>query len=315
MSTIKTPHFDIEPSPHTLGARILGLDLSKALSSACIEDLIKALGTYGVLSYPKQTLSAQELTRFSACFGELEINVANNYQEPGIPQVMILSNMVENGKPLGIADAGQDWHTDMSYSRMVAFSNVLYGIKIPFRDGKSLGNTAFCNMHQAYAELPEEVKEKIRGRTATHDFSKFWDKMRREKGSTRPPLTEAQKLAKPPVSHPLIFLHPITQRWVLYANPGYTMSIDGMDPSESEALLNFLFEHQLQERFQYQHQWQEGDVLMWDNLGTVHNAVADYLPHEHRFIKRCQVMATRFFNSDGTPRLPLSDQPHEPHAH
>jgi len=306
MNMISTPHFQIEPNNACLGARILGLDLSKELSSPCIEDLVLALGTYGVLSYPKQNLSALDLTRFSAYFGELEINVANNYQEPGVPQVMILSNMVENGKPLGIADAGQDWHTDMSYSKMVAFTNVLYGIKIPFRNGVSLGNTAFCNMHLAYQELPQEVKDQIKGRNATHDFSKFWDKMRMEKGSTRPPLSEAQKKAKPPVSHPLTLLHPITKKWVLYANPGYTMFIDGMDPLESERLLNYLFEHQLQKRFQYQHQWQEGDVLMWDNLGTVHNAVADYLPHEHRFIKRCQVMATRFFTPDGEPKSTLS---------
>ena len=308
MNHLSTPHFDIEPSTQTLGARILGLDLSKDLGVDCIEALILALGTYGVLSYPNQTLSANELTRFSAKFGELEINVANSYQEPGIPQVMILSNMVVNGKPLGIADAGQDWHTDMSYSKMVAFTNVLYGIKIPFRNGVSLGNTVFCNMHQAYAELPQALKDKIQGQSATHDFSKFWDKMRAEKGSTRPPLTSAQKLAKPPVSHPLTLLHPITQKTVLYANPGYTMRIDGMQAAESEDILNQLFSHQLQERFQYKHHWQEGDVLMWDNLGTIHNAVADYLPHEHRYIKRCQVMASRFFNDDGTPKTPLTQQ-------
>jgi taurine dioxygenase len=121
MNIITTPHFQIEPSRFSLGARILGLDLSKELSTPCIEALVRALGTYGVLSYPNQNLTALELTRFSAYFGELEINVANNYQEPGLPQVMILSNMIENGKPLGIADAGQDWHTDMSYSKMVAF--------------------------------------------------------------------------------------------------------------------------------------------------------------------------------------------------
>ena len=300
MTILSTPHFDIQPSAHTWGARILGLDLSKDLGPDCIDALILALGTYGVLSYPKQSLSASELTRFSAKFGELEINVANSYQEPGIPQVMILSNMLDNEKPVGIADAGQDWHTDMSYSKMVAFTNVLYGIKIPFRNGVSLGNTAFCNMHKAYEELPQTLKEKIQGRSATHDFSKFWEKMRAEKGSTRPPLTPAQKLSKPPVSHPLTLRHPITHKTVLYANPGYTMHIDGMQATESEDILQQLFAHQLQERFQYKHHWQEGDVLMWDNLGTIHNAVADYLPHEHRYIKRCQVMATRFFNNDGS---------------
>ncbi len=302
MLTQTSSHFEIRPTSQTLGAQIIGLDLSKTLSLDCIEAVMMALGTYGVLSFPKQTLGARELAAFSARFGELEINVANNYQEPGIPEVMILSNMIEDGKALGIADAGQDWHTDMSYSQMIAFTNVLYGIKIPYRDGVSLGNTVFCNMHQAYEELPQALKEKIKDATATHDFSKFWDKMRMEKASARPPLTPAQKLAKPPVSHPMTLLHPITKKRVLYANPGYTMYIDGMDAKESEELLAQLFEHQLQEHLQYKHQWAEGDVLMWDNLGTIHNAVADYLPHEHRYIKRCQVMATRFFNADGSAK-------------
>jgi taurine dioxygenase len=126
--------------------------------------------------------------------------------------------------------------------------------------------------------------------------------MRREKGSTRPPLTDAQKAAKPPVSQPVVMQHPITGKPVLYVNPGYAMRINELPQETSDDWLDFLFKHQLQTQFQYQHLWQEGDVLMWDNMGTVHNAVADYKPHEHRFIKRCQVMATKFFHADGTRR-------------
>jgi taurine dioxygenase len=132
--------------------------------------------------------------------------------------------------------------------------------------------------------------------------------MRREKGSNRPPLTEAQKAAKPPVSHPVVMTHPITGRKVLYVNPGYATRINEIDPQESDLWLDFLFRHQLQESFRYRHLWQEGDVLMWDNLGTIHNAVADYRPDEHRLIKRCQVMATRFFNADGRPKSPVGAQ-------
>ena len=162
---------------------------------------------------------------FSAQFGELEINVANSYQEPGLPEVMILSNIVKNGKPIGLSDAGQDWHTDMSYSRTVAFANVLYGIKIPDRDGKPLGPTDFCNMHAAYEELPADLKALLEGMSVLHDFNKFWEMMRRERGSARPALTEAQRKAKPPVSHKIFLTHPLTGRKVLYANPGYAMRI------------------------------------------------------------------------------------------
>ena len=215
---------------------------------------------------------------------------------------MILSNIVENGKPIGLADAGQDWHTDMSYSRMIAFTNVLYGIKIPHRDGKPLGATEFCNMHAAYEGLPEDLKQRLDGMTALHDFNKFWEKMRREKGSKRPPLTEAQRKAKPPVSHPVFLTHPITGRKVLYANPGYTVRINELPEAESDEVLDFLFAHQTQDKYRYASRWQAGDVLMWDNMGTIHNAVADYGPDEHRLIKRCQVMATRFFGDDGAAR-------------
>ncbi|MFY4259740.1 TauD/TfdA dioxygenase family protein [Achromobacter xylosoxidans] len=278
-----------------LGARILDIDLARPLADADYRAIEAALGRHGVVSFPKQVLEAAHLKAFAERFGTLEVNVANMYFEPGLPEVMILSNMVENGKPVGLSDAGQDWHTDMSYSRTIAFSNVLYGIRIPMRDGRSLGNTEFCNMHAAYDDLPDALKTELDGMTITHDFNKFWEMMRREKGSTRPPLTEEQKRRKPPVSHPVFLTHPITGRKVLYANPGYSVKINELPEARSAEVLDFLFQHQLQEKYRYRHQWQEGDVLMWDNMGTIHNAVADYRPDEPRLIKRCQVMADRYF--------------------
>ena len=165
---------DVIPSGKTLGASITGLDLSVALPPATVDAVKRALGEYGVLRFPRQQLTPQQLVDFSARFGKLEINVANSYQEPGLPQIMILSNIQENGKPIGLSDAGQNWHTDMSYSKTIAFANVLYGIKIPVRDGKTLGNTEFCNMHAAYDDLPGDLKQKLDGKTVLHDFNKFW---------------------------------------------------------------------------------------------------------------------------------------------
>jgi len=285
----------IVPSGEVLGASVEELDLRSALSSQETEHLIQALGAHIVLRFPWQSLNARQLRDFAARFGELEVNVASGpFQEPGIPEVMTLSNIVENGRPIGLADAGQDWHTDMSYSKTIAFANVLYGIKIPRRDGKPLGNTEFCSMHAAYDGLPGELKKRLEGKTVLHDFNKFWDKMRLEKGSKRLPITEAQKKAKPPVSHPIFLTHPITGRKVLYANPGYSMRINELPQKESDETLEFLFAHQTKPEYRYASRWSEGDVLMWENFGTIHNAVADYGPDEHRLIKRCQVMATRF---------------------
>ncbi len=284
----------VTSSGETLGATIEWLDLAVPLTDEQFDRVVRTLGERGVVRFPGQKLSGRQLADFSARFGELEINVANAYQEPGLPQVMILSNMVENGRPIGLADAGQDWHTDMSYSGTIAFANVLYGIKIPRRDGQALGATEFSNMHAAYEGLPAEMKRDLEGMTVLHDFNKFWEMMRREKGSKRAPLTEAQKKAKPPVSHPIFLKHPITRRRVLYANPGYSMRINELPERVSEKTLRFLFEHQLRPEYCYSFRWQEGDVLMWEDIGTIHNAVADYGPDEHRLIKRCQVMATMF---------------------
>lgn len=286
--------FEVIPSGKILGATVAGLDLAAPLTDADFKGVLKALGDYGVLRFPRQQLTAQQLVDFSARFGKLEINVANAFQEPGLPQIMILSNIVENGKPIGLSDAGQSWHTDMSYSKVVAFANVLYGIKIPRRNGKTLGNTEFCNMHAAYQDLPDDLKRKLDGKTVTHDFAKFWDMMRREKGSQRPPLTEAQRKAKPPVVHPIFLTHPLTGRKVLYANPGYSMRINELPQNESDDILAFLFEHQIRPEYRYAHVWEEGDLMLWEDIGTIHNAVADYGPDEPRLIKRCQVMATAF---------------------
>ncbi len=283
------------PSGQGLGARVDNIDLSQPLSQEQYKTIEGLLGKHGVLWFSKQTLTSAQLKTFSSTFGTLEVNVANMYQDPNIPEVMILSNKKVDGKPLGLADAGQDWHTDMSYSKMIAFTNVLYGLEIPHRDGKPLGNTEFSNMRAAYVALPQTLKQKLDGLTVLHDFNKFWENMRKQPGCTRPPLTEAQLKSKPPVSHPIFLTHPITGEKILYANPGYAMRINELPEKESDEILNFLFEHQLQPQFRYRHLWTAGDVLMWDNMGTIHNAVADYTPDEHRFIKRCQVMADRYF--------------------
>lgn len=288
----------IKPSGKTLGATVEGLDLSTPLSEKSRALIFRSLGMYGVLHFPKQLLNATSLKAFSQRFGTLEIHVANIFQDPGNPEVMILSNIVENGKAIGLADAGQGWHTDMSYSSTIAFANVLYGIQIPHRDGRPLGATEFANMHAAYDDLPKEVKQRLKHATALHDFNKFWEMMRREKGSTRPALTEEQRRQRPAVSHPVFLKHPITERFVLYANPGYTVRINDVPEEESKKLLKFLFTYQLQAKYRFAHHWAEGDVLMWDNIGTLHNAVADYRQNDHRLMKRCQVMADFVFSEE-----------------
>jgi len=291
----------IVPSGAILGARMEDFDLSQPLDDKMFEVVLQALGEHGVLHFPRQNLTALNLRDFSSRFGGLQVGLSQNLCEPGVPEVGILSNIVRDGKPIGLNDAGQDWHTDMSYNQTVGFTNVLYAIEVPRRNGQALGNTCFANMQAAYDDLPQDIKTRFKDATAIHDFNKFWENMRLRSGSNRAPLTPEQRAKRPPSEHPLFLTHPITGKKILYCNPGYAIRINGLSESESEKMLAYLTEHQLQAKYQYAHSWTEGDVLMWDHIGTLHNAIPDYEPHEHRLIKRCQVMADRVFEPGFLP--------------
>ena len=287
----------IEPTGAILGATVRGVDLAQPLREAAFGRILMALGTHGVLRFPDQRLDIGDVKRFSELFGEIQGNPIRAVDSTqAYPEVGILSNVKENGAYIGSPDAGQDWHTDMSYRDTIGFVNVLYGIRIPRRDGRPLGGTEFANMHAAYDALPEEIKARLDGMTATHDFEKFWEHMRRDKASGRPAMTDEQRKRRPPVVHPLFLTHPITGRKVLYCNEGYAIRINELSSIESDAMLDFLFRHQLEMRFRYKHDWNENDLLIWDHLGTIHRAIADYGPDEIRLMRRCQVMATKVFD-------------------
>jgi taurine dioxygenase len=285
----------IEPTGQILGATVSGIDLSTPLSDRDFATILLALGRHGVLRFSAQRLEAAALRDFSRRFGRIQATLTGRHHEPGMPEVGILSNIIENGEAIGITDAGQDWHTDMSYNETIGFLNVLYAVEVPRRDGQVLGATAFVNTQAAYEDLAPEVKARLRDATATHDFNKFWENMRVRPGSLRAPLSEEQRRRRPPSVHPVFLTHPITGRTVLYCNPGYAIRINELDLAESGSVLAMLFAHQLQPKYQYVHRWTEGDVLVWDHIGTLHNAIADYRPDEHRLMKRCQVMADRIF--------------------
>jgi taurine dioxygenase len=288
----------IEPINPVLGATVRGIDLAQPMGREDFGRILLALGRFGVLRFPDPQLNVGDVKRFSELFGEIQgnpIREADSSRE--FPQVGILSNLKKGGNYIGSPDAGQDWHTDMSYRDVMGFVNVLYGIRIPRRDGKPLGGTEFANMHAAYDGLPQDMKTRLADVTATHNFEKFWENMRQNHGSTRPPMTDEQRRRRPPVVHPLFLTHPITGRKVLYANPGYTVRINELSEQESDETLEFLFAHQLQPQYRWTNQWTENDLLIWDHLGTIHRAIADYRPDEIRLMHRCQVMATKVFDA------------------
>ncbi len=287
------------PNPgEVLGATVSGIDLTQPVADADFARIFRALGDYGVLRFPGQLLDAPTLRDFSARFGDLQVSSGLGAHEPGIPEVSILSNVKQDGKNIGIPDAGQDWHTDMTYNRIPGFVNALVAYKVPVRDGQVLGATEFRNTVLAYDELDPALKARLATATATHDLNKYWEHMRRDKGSQRPPLSPEQRAKRPPVQHPVFLTHPITGRKVLYVNPGFTDFIDGMDRGESDRILAQLFEHILKPRYRYIHRWQENDLLLWDHIGSWHYAVPDYRPDEYRLMKRCQVMANKVMDPE-----------------
>src|ERR1700723_113071 len=291
----------IESTGAVLGATARGIDLTQPLSERYRGQILLALGRYGVLRFPDQHLDLGALKRFSEQFGEIQ-GPATRGRDPiqEYPEVDILSNLKEGGEYIGSPDAGQDWHTDMTYREVPGFVNVLYGIRIPHRDGQPLGGTEFANMHRAYDALPAEIKTRLDGMTATHNIEKFWEHMRRAHNSPRPPMTEEQRRRRPPVTHPVFLTHPITGRKVLYCNPGFAIRINELPEAESAAMLQYFYDHQLQDRFRYTHHWTENDLLVWDHIGTIHRAIADYRPDEIRLMRRCQVMATKVFDPEFT---------------
>lgn len=289
----------VTPSGAGLGATIEGIDLSQPLSPGDLGLILRAFADHAVLRFPRQNLDPGRQVAFSSRFGTCEVSSAGSpFSVPGHPQVMLLSNVVENGRIIGLADAGQDWHTEMSYAKVFGYINVLFAVKVPVRDGRPLGATEFQDMAAAYDDLPAAWKARIEGRTATHDLNGYWEKMRQRPGTQRKPLTPEQRAAKPPVSHAMVLTHPISGRKSLYCNVGFTSHVDGVSKEESDEILGFLFEHQMQEKYRWVFRWSEGDVLCWDNLWTMHNAVGDYRADEPRLMRRCQVKADWIFSSE-----------------
>ena len=286
----------VTPTGQILGATITGVDLKTDIAKADFAGILRALGEYGVLRFPGQHLDAASLKRFSERFGQIQVLKGVKHHEPGMPEVTVLSNVKVNGEPIGAPDAGQSWHTDMTYSQTKGFVNILSAFMVPMRDGKPVGSTEFTNTQAAAADLPADIAKRLTGLTATHDIEMFWEYMRREKGSKRPPMSAEMRAQRPPVHHPVLMKHPITGRNVIYVNPGFTTRIDGLPEAEGAELLKYLLDHVFQEKYRYVHEWAVGDLLLWDNLGSWHFARPDYGPDELRLMKRCQVMADRIFD-------------------
>ncbi len=287
----------IEPLSSHLGASVRGVDVSKPLDAATFGLVLKAIGDYGLLRFPGQTITPAQQRDFAAHFGHTQAIRGRLaiFTAPGVPEINILSNIKENGQPIGATDAGVIWHTDMVHNETPGFANVLYALKVPRRDGRVLGGTEFYNLQAAYEDLPDDIKARLTDAYGVYTGENYTSIERTPFPEYGTNSHKAHK--KEPVRHRIIATHPISGRKTLYCDPGHVDYIEGLPPGERDEMLQYLLKHIMQPKFHFVYDWCEGDVMMWDNLRTVHHAVLDFGPEEHRLIWRCQVEGDKVFDA------------------
>ncbi|MDQ0401824.1 TauD/TfdA family dioxygenase [Streptomyces sp. NBC_01723] len=270
-------HFEVVPQARTIGAEIRGVDLSRPLGATLREELNRALLEWKVLFFRAQHLTSGQQRDFAGHWGELETNP--------LLSAGASADVVRFDKGAGGAPTYENvWHTDVTFRERPALGAVLQLREVP----PFGGDTMWADMAAAYDNLPPEVKERIDGARAVHDFipgfARFYGPER---------LAPHQDLF-PPVEHPVVRTHPETGRRMLFVNTSFTTRITGMDRAESDRLLRLLFQQAHVPEYQVRFRWQAGDVAFWDNRATQHYAVGDY-GSERRVAERVAIAGDRPF--------------------
>lgn len=254
----------VAPTGRALGAEVKNVDL-KRLDEPTFASFLRAFHDHSVLLVRGQTLSDQDLIAFSRRFGELDwAPVQENGRRfvDGLPEIYIVSNVKQNGEPIGSLGAGEAvWHTDMSYLDTPPIASALYALEIP----PVGGNTSFCSMYAVYEALPDELKRRIAGLQIKHDGTyNSGGFLRQGVTPTDDPRTS------PGAIHPLVCTHPDTGRQMLYLGRRRNAYLVGLELAESEMLLEQLWSHVARPEFAWEHVWQVGDLVIWDNRCTMH---------------------------------------------
>ncbi|MPZ47469.1 MAG: TauD/TfdA family dioxygenase [Betaproteobacteria bacterium] len=270
-----------------IGADILNVDLSQPLSAADFSAVYDAWMAHRVLRFRAQELTNEQVLDFSARFGELDkapINMKGEPWLPGYPNLAVMSNIIEQGQPLGSLGYGEAvWHTDMSYNDTTPSAALLYSREVT----KSGGETGFLNMYHAYETLPEDLNAAIEGKQIKHDAS------RNSAGQLRKGYKEVSDPREAPGAlHAIIIRHPVTRRRALYLGRRPLSYVVGLSLEESELLLDRLWAHATREAFAWFQKWTVGDLLMWDNRCVMHKRTA-FDPSERRYMLRTQVKGSR----------------------
>jgi taurine dioxygenase len=275
------------PSQDVIGAEIYGADLTQPLSDAEFGRIEAAFNKHAVLCFRDQQLSEPQLIAFARRFGEVERIFLTHYAHSKYPEIMLVSNIKENGHDIGHADAGRVWHTDMSYTARPPRATMLYALEVPVENGRVLGDTLFSSAADAHDSLPQEKQQGIAKLRAIHQVAG-----RRARTGTGQE-DQALRYQQPAVVHPVVRTHPHTGRKCLYVSKGECEGIEGMPQDEALSLLEELADHTVDARFRHTHRWRVRDLLMWDNCAVQHLASHDYeWPTHRRLMHRVTVGGT-----------------------
>jgi alpha-ketoglutarate-dependent taurine dioxygenase len=268
-----------------LGAEIADIDLSKPLPRADIDAIEAAWHDRLVVVFHRQILSDPQLIAFSRNFGELDPPGPNPYGQPfnkEHPELNVISNVVENGKPIGnLGDGEAVWHADMTYVDVPPKAAILHALEVP--PPEAGGNTYFANMFAAYESLPADLKKAVERKIAVHDASRNSAGMLR-KGYKE--VTDVRETVG--AHHPVVRTDPKTGRKALFLGRRPNAYVLGLSVVESEALLDELWAHATQRHFAMCHEWKVGDLLMWSNLSVLHRR-DPFDPKTRRVMHRSQI--------------------------
>jgi len=277
---------ETRPVDGSVAREVVGLRLWEPLGDQTIDELRALWAHHPVLVFRRQALSEDELADFSALFGPLERTVRTDWASPVRPEVGLISNLKDaQARPIGgLGDGEIQWHSDQSYMLNPATGALLYALELPPEGGATL----WVDLSAAYAGLPDRLKRAVEGRRAIFSYVK---RLAGYQGVDRV-ISEDAKRKTPPIVHPLVHTHPVTGRQALYLDSTTTIGIDGMDDASGAALLDELYEFATRPEFVYQHHWQVGDVLLWDNGFTMHRR-EPFDPAARRLMKRTTIFLSR----------------------
>ncbi len=289
-----------------IGAEIKGIDLARSMDDNTFARISKAFFDNEVVVFRNQKITPEQQIAFTRRFGVLEQHVRKEHRLEGYPEILIVSNVLnDQGKAIGVEDAGRFWHSDLSYKQNPSLLSALYALEVPVKDGVVLGHTNFASTIAAYDALPEDMKRKLGGLKNVHSYVYYRNKniqaqkdeqARGDRVVQEHVLTPEHLAQVPDAEMPIVRTHPVTGKKGLFINEAHTSHIAGLSKAEeSEALKNEICAHVIKPEFQYVHQWQAGDLLMWDNCAAQHKANFNYRLPLRRVMHRTTVRGTAPF--------------------